>query len=472
MKPRQRDLFIYKLLDYAAALLAWFLFFIYRKYVETGIIDWAHIVQDRKLYYGLLLIPIIWMLAYSLFDHYKDVYRLSRIATFNRTVALSFFGVIILFFTILMDDIVLDYVSYVRPFLILFVLHCGLTALLRLSWLTFIKSNLKTGKVVFKTAIIGSGATASQVLADIRQKPYQLGHEFIGFISNSSSVDSALSQQLTPLGHVDNLNMIIQNNQIEDVIIATENPHEHQVQDTIQVLASLDQGVVIKVVPDMFDIMLGNVKMTHIYGAPFIEVQQELMPRWQWVIKRSMDIVISLLGLIMLSPVLLLAAWFVKRETQSSIIFRQERIGYQGEPFTIFKFRSMIADAEKDGPQLSHDHDERVTPWGRTMRKWRIDELPQLWNVLIGDMSLVGPRPERQYYIDQLTAEIPYYKKLLKVRPGVTSWGQVKYGYASNLEEMKQRLRFDILYLENMSIALDIKILFYTVLVIIQGKGK
>lgn len=472
MKPRQRDLFIYRLLDYTAAITAWFLFFSYRKFIETGTLDWQHISKDENLYYGLILVPIMWMLAYVIFDHYSEVYRLSRISTFNRTAVISLFGVLILFFTILMDDIVLDYVSYIKPFVILFSLHFGLTVLFRMSWLTFIKSNLKKGKVVFRTLILGSGPTAKQVVEEIKQKPYQLGHDFVGFVAETETSIAPISEQMPSLGHIDNLNKIIQDYEIEDVIIATEQPHENQVQKTMQLLASLDKHVVIKVVPDMFDIMLGNVKMSHIYGAPFIEVHQELMPRWQWIVKRIMDIVISLFGLLLLSPLMVLAYWRVKRQSSHSAIFRQERIGYQGKPFTIYKFRSMIADAEKDGPQLSHDDDERVTTWGKTMRKWRIDELPQLWNVLIGEMSLVGPRPERQYYIDQLVAEAPYYKKLLKVRPGITSWGQVKYGYASNLEEMKQRLRFDILYLENMSIALDIKILFYTILVILQGKGK
>ena len=154
------------------------------------------------------------------------------------------------------------------------------------------------------------------------------------------------------------------------------------------------------------------------------------------------------------------------------ILFSQKRIGLHGKPFTIHKFRSMSLDAEKDGPQLSSELDDRCTPWGRIMRKWRLDELPQFWNVLIGEMSLVGPRPERQYYIDQIMKRAPHYKHLQKVRPGITSWGQVKYGYASTVDEMVQRLKFDILYLENMSLTLDIKIIFYTALVLIQGKGK
>lgn len=222
----------------------------------------------------------------------------------------------------------------------------------------------------------------------------------------------------------------------------------------------------------MYDILSGSVKMTSIFGAPLIEITKEIMPAWQQSLKRIFDILVSLMVLTVFSWIYILVALAVKLNSKGPIFYSHERIGWHGKPFLIHKFRSMYTDAEKMGPALSSKNDPRITPLGRFLRKVRLDEIPQFYNVLIGEMSIVGPRPERQFFIDQIIQKAPHYKHLHKVRPGITSWGQVKYGYAENVEEMIERLKYDIIYIENMSLGVDMKILIYTALIVVQGRGK
>ena len=212
--------------------------------------------------------------------------------------------------------------------------------------------------------------------------------------------------------------------------------------------------------------------MGDILGTPFVDLSSPSISDFGQNIKRCGDIFISLLALILLSPLYLILSIAVKCSSAGPVIYSQERIGRHRKPFRIYKFRSMYENAESGGPQLTTDNDSRITHVGEVLRKYRLDELPQFWNVLKGDMSLVGPRPEREYYINQIMERAPYYGLIFQVRPGITSWGMVKFGYASTVEEMVERSRFDIIYLNNMSILTDLKILAYTVRTVAIGEGK
>lgn len=425
---------------------------------------------DVYFFKSAAAIGAFWILLYLITGTYKRPFRKSRLNELFQTFLISLIGCLLIFFFLILDDTIITYKTYYVSFLVLFGCHFTLTFIPRfiLSTITAVKVHSK--KIGFNTLIIGSNEKAVELFNEISStKPYS-GEKFQGYVTVGSKTEHLLDEELKCLGHFEELQDIISNHEIEDVIIAVESSEHHLLESVLTELEDLN--VTVKIIPDMYDILSGSVKMNSIFGTPLIEIDKQLMPTWQMVLKRTIDIVFSLTAIVLLLPVYLFTTIMVKMSSKGPILFRQERIGLHGKPFMILKFRSMYVDAEKDGPQLSSEHDPRITPWGRIMRKFRLDELPQFFNVLKADMSLVGPRPERQFYVDQIVAKAPAYKHLKQVKPGITSWGMVKYGYAENVDEMVKRMKYDLLYIENMSIMHDVKILVYTVLIVIQGRGK
>ena len=457
---------VFLFFDWLSAASAWFCFNFFRKtYIEN-----YHFELNYKLIYSTIIISVLWVLLYAALGQYKNAYKKYRIKEVTQTISQSLLGIILIFFGLLLDDQINSYQDYYNLVLAIIILHTTLTFLPRIIITSNLVSKIHKGKIGFNTLIIGSRNKAKETLLKIRGLKKSSGYFFKGYISTNGGPDMMTTTGLEKLGDYSDLKQVINSHQIEEVIIATE-PKEHEKTNTI-INDLADLNVKIKVIADMYNILTGSVKMSSIFGALLIAVNPEILSPWEKITKRIVDVILSTIAIILLSPIFILLSLIIKSGTKGPIIFKQERIGINGKPFMIYKFRSMFNEAEKDGPQLSSQHDPRITPIGKFMRKTRLDETPQFFNVILGDMALVGPRPERQFYIDKIIAEAPHYKHILKVKPGITSWGQVKFGYAENVEEMVARLKFDLLYVENMSLVLDLKILFYTAIIMIKGDGK
>lgn len=462
----------YILTDYLAAIIVWGLFFVYRK--NSYFPDYETFreitIDDPSFAKGLLIIPIFWLVLYFIMGSYNDVYRKSRVKELGITFISSVIGVTVLFFSVIINDFVLSNAQLATYALMIFVLHFGATAFFRAVVTSIMVNKIHKGIIGFNTIIIGGNGNATAIYKEITNQELSSGNKFIGFVNVNDADSYKLESYLPYLGNYLDVQNIIESEKIVEVIIAID-PNEHS--KIRGIITSLrNSNIVIKVIPDMYDIMLGSVKMSGIFQAPLIQIYPDIMPHWQVVLKRTMDIVLSIIAVIILSPIFIFTALAVYFSSKGPVFYFQQRIGINGKVFKMLKYRTMYTNAEEQGPQLSSKDDPRITPLGKIMRKIRLDEIPQFFTVLKGDMSLVGYRPERQFFIDQIIKEAPHYKMLLKIKPGITSWGQVKYGYAENVEEMIERLKYDILYIENMSIAVDIKIMLYTILIVITGRGK
>lgn len=455
-------------LDFLLSYAGWVGMYVLRRYYlypDTGFPStaWEYV-------WAPLIVATYWVLVYGLGGSYRDPLRQAVLNELFRRAWLTMLGSLALFFLAFLDDPIPNYRLY-RVVLGLYVgLQVGLSwvsiAIMRGGVLRFLRRRL----FHFPTLVVGSGPRAQAVWEELQRNGPQLGYDPVGYVIPSSSEVNVLLGKAKCIGELKDLEAILVRRGIHHIIVATEPGDEQTLQ---QVLAQVNGlPVELYLVPALRDVLGGGVRLTSPVEIPFVEVGAKAPSPWYEVGKRVFDIAFSVVALILLAPVMAVLAVLVRLSSPGPVIFRQERIGKNGRPFIIYKFRTMYADAEKAGPALSREGDPRITPIGRWLRKTRLDELPQFWNVLKGDMSLVGPRPERQYYIDQIVQRAPEYKQLLKVRPGITSLGMVKYGYASSVQEMIERMRYDLIYLANRSFLLDLKILLYTVLRVLQARGK
>jgi exopolysaccharide biosynthesis polyprenyl glycosylphosphotransferase len=465
---RKRVVF-YILFDVVAALIVWVLFYLYRRMTNDMVLSGAeeYFVPNYSLLPSVFSFPFVALVVHYLTGFYNIKVRRSRLVEFFSTVIGTFFISIIIYFGMLVDDIVVSYTFYYRSFLILWGMFFVVTYLFRIVQTQLMILRLRRGVISNDVLVVGTGDMARKVTDIIVRNSVRTGQKIVGYVAVR---DRVVVEERLVLGRLDALEQYVRECAVNEVIIAVDDMDNDMIFDIANRLIVC--GVEVKFAPRLFEVVTGHVSLTDVESEPLVDITSSRMPAWQQSVKRVFDVGVSFVCMIILLPVYAYVAVRVKLGSKGPIFYKQERIGYEGRPFMIYKFRTMYVDAERMGPQLSQVNDPRITPFGHVMRKYRLDELPQFWNILRGDMSIVGPRPERRYYIEQIEQIAPYYCLVYKVKPGLLSWGPIKIGYSDTVEKMVERLRYDIIYMDNMTLQTDIKILFYSVGVILKGKGQ
>lgn len=443
---------LYIAVDILSAIVVWLLFLSFRWMVYEGKLFGVDtvLIPAFNFYRPLIYYPIVCVAVYYLSGYYLRPFGKKLSLELKKTFLSAVVIALLAFFVIIIDDVVESYVQYYISFFVLLALQFVCSYFPRLLITLFTRCRERKGQIERNTAIVGDKAAADKLQQEL--------------------VDTKIVCVVTPQELAD-FAIVKQQHHIEHVIIALDDANNER--ELYEIIGKLyPHHVNISFVSRVYDMLTGTARIRTLSDVPLVTITDLPMGDVQLCTKRAFDICVSAVCLVLLSPLFLIVGILVRRSSKGGAFYRQERIGLYGQPFNILKFRTMYADSEGGTPQLASADDPRITPIGHILRKYRIDELPQFWNVLVGDMSIVGPRPERAFYIKQIVEQAPYYCLLYKIRPGLTSWGPIKVGYTDTIEKMVKRLNYDIVYIENMSLGLDIKIMFYTIKVILDGKGQ
>lgn len=425
---RKKQQLLYILVDILSSLLVWGSFLIFRWLVYDGRVFSVDsvLIPMFNFYTPLIAYPIGCLIIYYLSGYYLRPLRKPYLRELRRTFISALIISFGAFFIFIIDDPVTQYERYITSLIVLFVLQ-----------------------------FIGS----------------YIPRLLVTYISHKFDHDEPRVYTIHSMNEVEQFELAHQSEPYDEVILDFKSKSkENDIYTLINRLYPCN--VEISVVPSLYDMLTGAAMIDDVSDQPLIRISEHKMSDTGLCIKRAFDVVVSAMMLILLSPLYLILSLLIWYSSEGPVFYKQERIGLHGLPFNIIKFRTMCVHAEEATPQLSADDDPRITKVGKWMRKYRLDELPQFWNILRGEMSIVGPRPERRYFINQIEEKAPYYCMIYKIRPGLTSWGPIKVGYTDTLDKMIRRLNYDIVYIENMSIRLDIKIMFHTIGVIFNGKGK
>lgn len=459
--------------DYLCTSVAWFLFNIVR-YITNDVVNTTSSFMGYMKYdiviLGQILVPLFMMLIYWLSGIYNKTFSKSRLEVVGDTFLSVSIGTVIVYFVAIIDDVIPDRYSNYILLIMLFSIQLVLVLAERLVITYLMQRRIARGERWLNVMVVGDSADVKNTMRRLKTYSKSMGMKVACMaLTDDAEVTKHEIEEGVEVIRFDDVSTKCKAMHIDQIVLAVKPDDNARILKLVRQLYDLEMPVLLPAW--CAGSMLARLRLNNITGEPLTDITSVNISESQRNIKRLTDIVLSSLALVLLSPALLCIALLVKRDSKGPVIYSQHRIGMHRHEFTIYKFRTMIADAEATGPALSTDVDPRITKIGHFLRKYRLDELPQFWNILKGDMSLVGPRPEREYYETQIIEKAPHYTLVHQVRPGLTSWGMVKYGYASTVDQMVDRLGYDMIYLENMSLGLDLKIMFHTVKTVVTGKG-